>query len=130
MAMASGDDRPEWRLVPHGGPGMPERGRISGQEDRAAREGLGRALEAGASILADGGASLDAVEQAVRVLEDDPHFNAGRGSVLTYQGTIEMDAAIMDGETRDAGAVNGVTATRYPVSLAREIGRASCRERV
>ena len=55
------------------------------------------------------------------MLEDDPHFNAGRGSVFTYQGTNELDAAIMDGRTRDAGAVTGVTATRNPISLARAV---------
>jgi beta-aspartyl-peptidase (threonine type) len=57
----------------------------------------------------------------VRVLEDDPHFNAGRGSVLTYQGTIEMDASIMEGSNRNAGAVTGVTATRNPIGLARRV---------
>ena len=57
----------------------------------------------------------------MRALEDDPHFNAGRGSVFTYQGTIEMDASIMDGSDRNAGAVTGVTATRNPISLARAV---------
>src|SRR5205085_7051569 len=63
----------------------------------------------------------DAVEVAARVLEDDPHFNAGRGSVFTYQGTNEMDASIMEGAGRNAGAVTGVTATKNPVSLARRV---------
>ena len=67
------------------------------------RAGLDRALAAGAAVLARGGAALDAVDAAVRVLEDDPNFNAGRGAVLTYDGRNELDAAIMDGRTRAAG---------------------------
>ena len=73
------------------------RGSIAGRRRRAIRAALDRALEAGSAILARGGSALDAVEAAVRVLEDDPHFNAGRGSVFTYEGRIEMDASIMDG---------------------------------
>ena len=110
-----------WRLVIHGGAGVLARDRITPEEDAAVREGLDRALQAGAAILARGGRALDAVEAAARVLEDDPHFNAGRGSVLTYQGTIELDACIMDGRNRAAGAVTGVTATRNPISLARAV---------
>jgi beta-aspartyl-peptidase (threonine type) len=98
-----------------------ERGSLSEADDAAVRDGLGRALEAGATILAAGGAAIDAVEAAVRVLEDDPHFNAGRGSVFTYEGRIEMDAAIMDGGDRNAGAVTGVLSTRNPISLARAV---------
>ena len=113
--------RPAWRLVIHGGAGMLERGRLTPEEDRAIRASLDRALQAGASILEGGGSALDAVEASARALEDDPHFNAGRGSVFTYRGTIEMDAAIMEGRGRGAGAVNGVTATRNPVSLARAV---------
>ena len=115
------EDRPAWRLVIHGGAGVIERARLGAEEDRAIRAALNRSLEAGSAILAGGGSALDAVEAAVRVLEDDPHFNAGRGSVLTYQGTIEMDASIMDGSNRNAGAVTGVTATRNPISLARRV---------
>lgn len=121
MPASDQSDSPGWRLVVHGGSGIIERGRHSDAEDAAIRAALGRALEAGAAVLAGGGAALDSVEAAVRVLEDDPHFNAGRGSVLTYEGAIEMDASIMDGRTREAGAVNGVTATKNPVSLARAV---------
>ncbi|HYN46542.1 MAG TPA: isoaspartyl peptidase/L-asparaginase, partial [Allosphingosinicella sp.] len=113
--------RPAWRLVIHGGAGIIERSRLSAAEDAAIRAALNQALEAGSAVLARGGSALDAVEAAVRVLEDDPHFNAGRGSVFTYQGTIEMDASIMDGRNRNAGAVTGVTATRNPISLARRV---------
>lgn len=82
---------------------------------------LDAALRAGEVVLKAGGASLDAVEAAVRALEDDPHFNAGRGAVFTYNGTNELDAAIMDGRTRAAGAVAGVCHTKNPVTLARAV---------
>ncbi len=110
-----------WCLVIHGGSGGMTRERLSGEEDRGARQGLGRALDAGAAVLAQSGSALDAVEAAVRVLEDDPHFNAGRGSVFAYDGHIEMDASIMDGASRNAGAVSGVTATKNPIGLARRV---------
>jgi len=115
------DGRPAWRLVIHGGAGVIERARLTPEQDREIRAALDRALEAGAAVLASGGSALDAVEAAVRVLEDDPHFNAGRGSVFTYDGNIEMDASIMDGSNRAAGAVTGVTATRNPIRLARAV---------
>lgn len=105
----------------HGGAGILERGTIAPDVEQGARDGLARALEAGSAVLSAGGAALDAVEAAVRVLEDDPHFNAGRGAVFTYDGDIRLDAAIMDGSNRDAGAVTGVHATRNPVSLARAV---------
>jgi beta-aspartyl-peptidase (threonine type) len=114
-------ERQSWRLVVHGGAGVLERHRLTADEDQAVRESLEAALEAGAAILAGGGPALDAVEAAARALEDDPRFNAGRGSVFTYQGTIELDASIMDGRDRAAGAVTGVTATRNPISLARAV---------
>ena len=114
-----------WRLVIHGGAGMIERDRLAPEEEQAIRAALGRSLDAGAAVLAGGGGALDAVEAAVRVLEDDCHFNAGRGSVFTYEGGIEMDASIMDGRDRNAGAVAGVTATRNPIGLARRVMEAS-----
>lgn len=110
-----------WRLVIHGGSGRMERGTISEADEADIRAALNRALDAGAAVLAGGGAALDAVEAAVKVLEDDPHFNAGRGSVFTHEGRIEMDAAIMDGRNLNAGAVSGVTAARNPISLARAV---------
>jgi len=108
-----------WKLVIHGGAGAmrPEHGDADHEE--RARDGLRYALEAGASILGQGGVAVDAVEAAVRVLEDDPCFNAGRGSTLNAEGVVELDAAIMDGATRRAGAVAGVRTTRAPISLAR-----------
>ena len=96
-------------------------GGLNPAQDDAARAGLNAALDAGEAILARGGSALDAVEAAARVLEDDPVFNAGRGSALNYDGAIDLDAAIMDGSTRDAGAVAGVRTIRCPISLARAV---------
>jgi L-asparaginase / beta-aspartyl-peptidase len=110
-----------WTLVIHGGAGSMTRETLTPNEDQAARAALAAALEAGASILRDGGASLDAVQAAVGVLEDDPHFNAGRGSVFTAEGRIECDAAIMAGAELRAGAVAGVRSTRNPILLARAV---------
>ena len=87
----------------------------------AYRAALLTALDAGSKVLQRGGSSLDAVEAAIRVLEDDPLFNAGRGAVFTADGRNELDASIMDGATRKAGAVAGVTRTRNPISLARAV---------
>src|SRR5688500_9933623 len=110
-----------WKLVVHGGAGVIERGQSTPEQDSDIWAALERALAAGAGILAEGGGALDAVERAACILEDDPHFNAGRGAVFTYQGTNELDAAVMDGTSPDAGAGTGVTATRNPVSLARAV---------
>ena len=109
----------EWKLVIHGGAGAMRP--IHGDKDHEerARQGLRNALEAGSAILGEGGSAIDAVEAAVRVLEDDPCFNAGRGSTLNAEGLVELDAAIMDGSNRRAGAVAGVRTTRAPISLAR-----------
>ncbi|MEN2748240.1 isoaspartyl peptidase/L-asparaginase [Sphingomonas sp. T9W2] len=112
---------PRWTLLVHGGAGILTRDTVSAQTDTAARAGLDAALAAGEAVLASGGSALDAVEAAVQVLEDDPTFNSGRGAVFTFDGAIELDAAIMDGATRAAGAVAGVTRTRHPVSLARAV---------
>jgi beta-aspartyl-peptidase (threonine type) len=121
MLMASGAKAAEWKLVIHGGAGVIERSKITPEKDREIRAALDRALAAGSAVLDGGGSALDAVEAAVRVLEDDPNFNAGRGSVFTDEGRIEMDASIMDGRTRAAGAVTGVTATKNPIGLARAV---------
>ncbi len=85
------------------------------------RAGLGQALDAGEGVLTGGGSAIDAVEAAARALEESESFNAGRGSVLAHDGHIELDAAIMDGRTRRAGAVAGLRTTRAPVSLARRL---------
>ena len=114
-----------WSLVLHGGAGSIERHRLTPEQDAGARAGLSRARDAGGAILSGGGSALDAVEAAVQVLEDDPHFNAGRGAAFTRDGGIELDAAIMDGAARAAGAVAGITETRSPVALARRVMEAS-----
>ncbi len=120
-ALAPATARAEWALAIHGGVngGPPEA--TPAAEVAAHRAGLARALEAGAAILRRGGSALDAVEAAVRLMEDDPTFNAGRGAVLSHEGRAELDAAIMDGATRRAGAVAGVTTTRHPITLARRV---------
>ncbi|HEY4070053.1 MAG TPA: isoaspartyl peptidase/L-asparaginase [Sphingomicrobium sp.] len=110
-----------WRLIIHGGAGSMRPGRLDPEQERCARAGLETALAAGSGILEKREPALGAVEAAVRVLEEDSCFNAGRGSVLTATGCIELDAAIMDGRTRAAGAVAGLRTTRAPVSLAREL---------
>ena len=104
-----------YAMVVHGGAG-PRRDQEQGE---AARAGCLCAAEVGAAVLAKGGSALDAVEQAARTLEDDPHFNAGRGAVLNADGEVELDASVMDGETLRAGAVAVVKTVQNPVSLAR-----------
>jgi len=96
-------------------------GRLDPEQEKCARAGLEAALTTGSAILEKRESALDAVEAAVRVLEEDPCFNAGRGSVLTASGCIELDAAIMDGRDRRAGAVAGLRTTRAPISLARRL---------
>jgi beta-aspartyl-peptidase (threonine type) len=118
------DDQPnmemrKFGLVVHGGAGTIERSEMTPEREREYRAGLECALTAGYQILKRGGSSLDATEAAVRVLEDDPHFNAGKGAVFTSVGTNEMDAAIMDGKTLSAGAVASLKHIKNPVSLAR-----------
>jgi beta-aspartyl-peptidase (threonine type) len=111
----------KFQLVVHGGAGTIERSEMTPEKEQKYRAGIENALRAGREILQGGGSSLDAVEAAVRVLEDDPHFNAGKGSVFTSAGTIEMDAAIMDGKTLIAGAVAAVEHVRNPIALARAV---------
>ncbi len=110
-----------WSLVIHGGSGQFERGRISAEADAGARAGLERALAAGSEVLSAGGSATDAVQAAIVVLEDDPHFNAGHGSVYTYEGKIELDAAVMDGANRAAGAIARAHHTKNPILLARKV---------
>jgi beta-aspartyl-peptidase (threonine type) len=110
-----------WRLMIHGGAGAMGRVEFDSGVESSARAGLDRALVAGGEILGRGGSALDSVEAAARVLEEDPCFNAGRGSVLASDGHIELDAAMMDGRTRRAGAVAGLRTTRAPISVARRL---------
>lgn len=106
-------------LVIHGGAGTIDRAKMTPEREKEYRAGLERSLAAGYEILKRGGSSLDATEAAVRVLEDDPHFNAGKGAVFTSAGTNELDASIMDGKTLKAGAVANLKHVKNPITLAR-----------
>jgi L-asparaginase / beta-aspartyl-peptidase len=106
-------------LVIHGGAGVIERSHMSPEREASYRAGLGAALDAGFAVLEGGGAALEAVAAAVRTMEDDPQFNAGRGAVLNHDGVCELDAAIMDGAGPRAGAVAGVHHVKNPIDLAR-----------
>ena len=108
-------------LVIHGGAGVIEREQLSAAQEQAIRADLDQALQAGHDILASGGSALDAVEAAVVALEESPRFNAGKGSVYNAQGRHELDASVMEGHTRRAGAVAGVETIRNPVKLARAV---------
>jgi L-asparaginase / beta-aspartyl-peptidase len=112
---------PPFALVLHGGAGVIERDQLSLLEETSIRADLDAALEAGGRVLASGGSALDAVEAAVVALEESPRFNAGKGSVYNAQGGHELDASLMDGQTRRAGAVAGVETIRNPVRLARAV---------
>lgn len=110
-----------WAIVVHGGAGVIERASMKPETEAAYRSSMTQATEAGAKVLAEGGSSVDAVEAVIRIFEDDPLFNAGRGAVFTADGKNELDAAIMDGSNLKAGAVASVTRTRHPISLARAV---------
>ena len=103
----------------HGGAGTLSRKNMSPAQENDYIAGLGAALDAGHAVLAGGASSLDATVAAVRVLEDNPLFNAGRGAVLNADGTAELDASVMDGRTLGAGAVTGLQHVRNPIELAR-----------
>ncbi len=110
-----------WAIAIHGGAGVIAPGQLKPEQEAAYRASLERIIRAGGEVLARGGPALDAVEAAVRLLEDDPLYNAGRGAVFTAEGRNELDAAIMDGRTLDAGAVAGVTRAAHPITLARAV---------
>jgi L-asparaginase / beta-aspartyl-peptidase len=107
---------PEPAIAVHGGAGL-----WPAERHAAAREGTARAVAAGFAVLAAGGAALDAVQAAVVVLEDDPTFNAGHGAALTEEGGVELDAAIMRGGDRAAGAVAALRGIRHPILAARAV---------
>jgi beta-aspartyl-peptidase (threonine type) len=111
---------PVWAIVLHGGAGaLPAS--ATPEQLQARRDGLAAALKAGKGVLADGRSSLDAVEATIRVLEDNPLFNAGHGAVFNSEGAHELDASIMDGRNLDGGAVAGVRTVRNPITLARRV---------
>lgn len=111
----------KYSLAIHGGAGTLVKGLMTPEKEELYKSALENALEKGFSILENGGSALDAVEEAVKFLEDSPLFNAGKGSVFTHEGTHEMDAAIMDGKSLQAGAVSLITGIKNPVSLARDV---------
>ncbi len=108
-------------LLIHGGAGAIAQGEATPEREAAIRDALRGALGAGWTVLDAGGSALDAVDAAVRSMEDSPYFNAGHGAALTSEGTIEHDACIMDGATRAAGAVSGVGRIRNPIEAARAV---------
>ncbi|MFA9200816.1 MAG: isoaspartyl peptidase/L-asparaginase family protein [Cypionkella sp.] len=112
---------PRWSFAIHGGAGTLERARMTAAQQAEYKAALQAALDAGAKVLREGGAALDAVTAAITILEDDPRFNAGRGAVFTWDGTNELDASIMDGNGRRAGAVAGLRTVRHPILAARAV---------
>ena len=110
-----------YSLAIHGGAGTILKSTMTPEREAGYRAGLARALEAGEAVLRDGGAALDAVVEAVAALEDEPLFNAGRGAVFTSEGKQEMDAAVMNGRDRSAGAVAGIFGPRNPIRAARAV---------
>lgn len=117
-AQVPGAPAPPVALVLHGGAGMIQ---MAPGREEACREKLAEAARAGWDLLQRGGSSLDAVETSVRILEDSPLFNAGKGAVFNHEGAHELDASIMDGATLRAGAVAGVRRVKNPVVLARKV---------
>ncbi len=110
-----------WVLVIHGGAGGAAGQKMAEEMQQQYTTAMTEVLEAGAAVLSKGGTSMDAVETCIRMMEDSPLFNAGKGSVFTEEGKNEMDASIMDGKTLKAGAVAGVTTIKNPISAARAV---------
>ena len=106
-------------LAIHGGAGTILRSKMTPEKERAYRDALIESLAAGYEVLVSGGSSLDAVQRAVNVMEDSPLFNAGKGAVFTHDGRNEQDACIMDGATRNVGAVTMLRRIKNPIDLAR-----------
>jgi beta-aspartyl-peptidase (threonine type) len=110
-----------YALVLHGGAGVMSEKLMSAEMQKAYLSDLNRALQVGDSVLKTGGTCMDAVVLTIMVMEDSPLFNAGKGAVFTHEGTVELDASVMDGKTLGAGAVAGVTDIRNPILLARTV---------
>ena len=111
----------KYAIAIHGGAGTILQSQMTAEKEKAYKDGLQEAIEAGEKVLSAGGSALDAVQSAIVKLEDNPLFNAGKGSVFTNEGKNEMDAAIMEGHTLKAGAVAGVTNIKNPIVLARAV---------
>ncbi|MCZ8370224.1 MAG: isoaspartyl peptidase/L-asparaginase [Porphyrobacter sp.] len=115
---AHAEDAPKWSLAIHGGAGTLDPAQMTPEKRAAYEADLQRALDAGSKILAEGGAAMDAIKAAIIIMEDSPLFNAGKGAVFTWDGTNELDASIMDGRDRSAGAIAGVKTVKNPILLA------------
>lgn len=115
------DPRQEWAIVIHGGAGGITRDKMTLAMDKEYRTALAEALNKGKKILSEGGSALDAVEQTLRIMEDNPLFNAGKGAVFNHDGKNELDASIMDGSNLAAGAVAGVMDIKNPITAARRV---------
>jgi len=120
-ASAEAQSLHRWSIIVHGGAGVIERASMTPELEAQYRSAINHALQTGAAILDHGGQALDAVQAAIEGMEDDPLFNAGRGAVFGADGRNHLDAAIMDGRTRGAGAVADLTHTRHPIALARAV---------
>ena len=110
-----------WTMAMHGGAGVIVKKNFSPEKEKAYRDALRTTLEQGADMLRGGASALDVIEASVRKMENDPKFNAGKGAVFSAAGINEMDASIMDGRDRNAGAVASVTHVKNPISLARKV---------
>jgi len=121
LAQESSSMSDRYVLVIHGGAGTILKSQMTATREKAYLDALDRALQTGNDILKKGGSALDAVEATVRVMENDPLFNAGKGAVFTNEGKNELDAAIMNGQTLAAGSVAGVTTIKNPISAARAV---------
>lgn len=108
-------------IVIHGGAGAMAPGRYTPEQEAAFKAKLTEALELGYSVLDGGGTALDAIQAAITTMEDSPLFNAGKGAVFTAEGKNELDASIMDGATKNAGAITGATRVKNPIKLARAV---------
>lgn len=115
------EEKPKAVLVIHGGAGWIKRGSVSDSLEQELTKTLQASLRKGRAIIINGGSSLDAVQTAIKHLEDSPLFNAGKGSVFTYDETNEMDSAIMDGATGNAGAATGIKTIKNPIEVARAV---------
>lgn len=111
----------EYAIVIHGGAGTITKERTTPEQEKEYLAKMHEALNLGESILSEGGSALDAVEQTIRLMEDSPLFNAGKGAVFTHEGKNELDASIMNGENQTAGAIGGVTNIKNPISTARAV---------
>ncbi len=119
--MPKPSQHPEFAIAIHGGAGTILKEKMTDEREAAYREGLQQSIDAGYKVLDEGGSALDATQAAVNVMEDSPLFNAGKGAVFTHEGDNEQDACIMDGVTREVGAVAAVKRIRNPINLARMV---------